>query len=116
MTEGELMLADPRRVLGVSWKVGWQRVEKTDWEAVATWSYYLDRFKSLFGGADFLGEGGTADKVRDIVGLRYLLPLNFESRTWLDTDLGGRITLAKEFTLAPRLILDGEIDYDTHTR
>jgi hypothetical protein len=49
-----------------------------------------------------------------LFGLRYLLPLNFESRAWLDTDGGARLSLEKAFQLTPRLALAGEVQYDTH--
>jgi hypothetical protein len=32
----------------------------------------------------------------------------------VDTDGGARVTLDKEFELTPRLMLFGEVEYDTH--
>ncbi len=116
MSEGLLRLSDTRHLLTATWEAGWQRVSRTEWESVVTWDYSLDRFKSLFLGGDLLGEGGDLDKTRAVAGLRYLLPLNLESRAWLDSDLGGRLALEKKWALTPRLSLLGEVEYDTHTR
>ncbi|MFH2124985.1 MAG: multicopper oxidase domain-containing protein [Pseudomonadota bacterium] len=114
MSEGFIQLSDTRHLFTADWEVGWQDVDQTEWESVATWDYYLDRFKSVFIGADNLGHNSKLEKTRGVAGLRYLLPFNIGSRTWLDTDLGLRITLDKEFRLTPRLALFGEVQYDTH--
>lgn len=114
MTEGFLKLSSTRHIFTADWEVGWQDVEETDWESVVTWDYYLDRFKSVFIGAHNMGYNSEQEKTRGIFGLRYLLPLNIQSRTWIDTDLGLRITLDKEFMLTPHLALFGEAQYDTH--
>ncbi len=114
MSEGFLRLSNTRHLLTADWEVGWQDVDQTEWESVVTWDYYLDRFKSVFIGADNMGYKSKLEKTRGVAGLRYLLPLNIGSRTWIDTDLGLRITLDKEFRLTPRLALFGEAQYDTH--
>ena len=116
MTEGYLQLSSTRHILMADWEVGWQNVEETKWESVLSYDYYLDRFKSVFIGAYNEGYNSELEKTRGVLGLRYLLPLNFESRTWIDTDHGLRITLGKEFMLTPRLALFGEARYDTHER
>jgi hypothetical protein len=61
-----------------------------------------------------LGEEDELDDTRGVLGFRYLLPLNMESRAWIDTDGGGRFNLEKSFELTPRLSLSGEAEYDTH--
>ena len=61
-----------------------------------------------------MGEGDEHDKTRGVLGFQYLLPLNVESRAWVDTDGGARINFDKEFELTPRLALTGEAEYDTH--
>jgi hypothetical protein len=114
MTEGFLMLSDTRNILSADWEVGWQEVEETEWEGIFTWSRYLNRFFSIFAGADLMGEEDELDKTRGVIGLHYLLPLNIESRVWVDSDAGLRINLDKEFELTPRLMLVGEVEYDTH--
>jgi hypothetical protein len=67
-------------------------------------------------GDDLLAEGDDIDKTRVVAGVRYLLPLNLESRVWGDTDGGARFSLGKSFELMPRLILFGDAEYDTHTK
>jgi hypothetical protein len=114
MTEGRLTLANSRWDLAVGWEVGWQGVEETDWEGLATASYYLNRFTSIFGGIDVFGEGSNSEAERGVAGFTYLLPLNFEFVAWADTDGGGRFILEKELELTPRLALHGEAEYDTH--
>jgi len=114
MTEGALTLSDTRNILRAQWEAGWQEVDKTEWEGILTWDRYLNRFLSLFAGADFEGVEGTMEKVRGIAGLRYRLPLDIGCRAWVDTDAGGRIALGKHLELTPRLGLVGHVEYDTH--
>lgn len=114
MTEGFLMLSNTRNILSVDWEVGWQEVDETEWEGIFSWSRYLNRFFSIFAGANLMGEENELDKTRGVIGLNYLLPLNIESRGWVDSDAGVRINLDKELELTPRLMLVGEVEYDTH--
>jgi CopA family copper-resistance protein len=116
MTEGALTLSDTRNIFQAYWEVGWQDVDKTDWEGLVTYDRYVNRFFRLFTGVDILGEGSSTDETRGVLGLRYLLPLNFESTAWVDTDGGARVAVEKEFTLTPRLSLIGEIEYDSHEK
>ncbi|MCB2226418.1 MAG: multicopper oxidase domain-containing protein [Desulfarculaceae bacterium] len=114
MSEGKAQLASTRNVIGVEWEVGWQRRSKAEWEAIPTWAYHVNRFFSAFAGAHLEGESGTLDKTRGIVGINYLLPYNLHSMFWMDTDLGGRVELARVWDLTPRLALFGTWRYDTH--
>ena len=114
MTEGVLTLSSIRNILTAEVEVGWQDVDDTVWEKIFTYGRYINRFFTIFAGADLLGEGDELDETRGVFGFRYLLPLNLESRMWVDTDGGARINLAKEFHLTPRLALFGEAQYDTH--
>jgi CopA family copper-resistance protein len=114
MTEGFLTLADTRNSLIAEWEVGWQGVDATEWEGIVTWDRYVNRFFTVFVGVDILGEDSDIDHTRGILGFTYLLPLNIESRYWLDTDGGARLDFDKEFMLTPRLALIGEAEYDTH--
>lgn len=116
MTEGVLTAANSRFSFEAAWEVGWQGVEETEWEGLLTVDYHINRFTSFFAGGDFLGEGSESETSRGVLGVRYLLPLNFESFAWLDTDGGGRFFLGKELELTPRLGLHGEVEYDTHTQ
>jgi hypothetical protein len=114
MTEGFLTLADTRNSLIAAWEVGWQGVDATEWEGIVNWDRYVNRFFTVFVGVDILGEDSDIDHTRGILGFTYLLPLNIESRYWLDTDGGARLDFDKEFMLTPRLALIGEAEYDTH--
>jgi len=116
MTEGSLVLSDTRNMFTAEWEVGWQEVEDTEWEAILTWDRYINRFFTLFAGMDVLREDGESEEIRGVFGFRYLLPFNLESRAWVDTDGGARITFEKEFHLTPRLSLIGEAEYDSHTK
>jgi CopA family copper-resistance protein len=114
MTEGFLMLSNIRNILAAEWEVGWHKVEETEWEGILTYGRYVNRFFTMFAGVDLMGEEDELDKTRGIVGIHYLLPLNIESRGWIDTDGGARFMLEKSLELTPRLSLSGEAEYDTH--
>jgi hypothetical protein len=113
MTKGFLTLSNTRNILTAEWEVGWHDVDDTRSEILFTWDRYINRFLSVFAGADVLSERSEID-TRGILGLRYLLPLNLESRVWIDTDGGARFNLGRTFQLTPRLGLFGEARYDTH--
>ncbi len=114
MTEGSFEISNSRNILAAEWKVGWQNVHETEWEFIFTWERYLNRFFSIFAGGDLLGEGNQKEDIRAVLGFHYLLPLNIESRIWVDSDSGARFNFAKEFELTPRWVLFGETEYDTH--
>jgi len=114
MTEGYLTTSNTRNILTAEWEVGWQNVDETELEGIFTYSRYINRFASVFVGANSMGEKDSLDKTRGVLGIHYLLPLNIESRAWIDTDSGARFFLDKEFELTPRLMLFGEVEYDTH--
>ncbi|MGZ0708778.1 multicopper oxidase domain-containing protein [Coraliomargarita sp. W4R53] len=116
MTEGYVEWANSQNIFRGDWLVGWQDVPDAEWEGVATYARYLNRFSSVFVGADFLGEADTLDTTRGVLGLDYTLPLNIHTRSWVDSDGGARIAWTKEFMLTPRLALETEVEYDTHTR
>jgi hypothetical protein len=116
MTEGFMTLSNTRNILTAEWEVGWQNVAGAKWETLFTWDRYINGFFAIFAGADVLGQKNHIDKTRGVVGVRYLLPLNLESRVWIDTDRGARFSLGKSFKLTPRLALSGEIEFDTHDK
>ena len=113
MTEGFLSISNTRNILIVGWEVGWQEVDDTQWEAIITWDRYINRFFTLFAGTDLTGASNDLEETRAVLGIRYLLPLNVESRSWIDSGGGGRFNLGKLFELTPRLALFGESQYDT---
>ncbi|MEF9438035.1 MAG: hypothetical protein L0922_04575 [Candidatus Mariimomonas ferrooxydans] len=94
--------------------VGWQEVDNTEWEAILTWDRYINRFFTVFAGANLIGISNDLEDTRAVLGIQYLLPLNLESRAWIDSDGGARFNLGKFFELTPRLALFGKSQYDTH--
>lgn len=116
MTEGWGEVSNTRNIFRAEWKAGWHGVPDLEWEGVATYGRYFNRFTSVFAGADFLGEKSSVDKTRGVAGVAYTLPFNFYSRVWVDTERGGRATITRVFMVTPRLGLEIDAEYDTHTR
>ena len=114
MSEGMFTLANTRNILTAEWEAGWQEVDETGWEGIVSWNRSINGFFSFLGGLDMEGVEGEVDETRGVFGIRYLLPLNLESRAWIDTDGGARLALEKTLELTPRLALVGEARYDTH--
>jgi CopA family copper-resistance protein len=113
MSEGFLMLSDTRNIFTADWEVGWQKVDDTEWEAILTWDRYINRFLSVFAGADLEGVDDDLDESRAVLGVRYLLPFSVESSVWLDSDGEARVNLERAFQLTPRIAFVGEAQYDT---
>lgn len=113
MAQGVLVFSNSRHILSAEWQAGWQNVDDVEWEVTPTYGYYLNRFTSVFAGADLGGAGDDFDRHEGVLGLRYLLPLNIASRVWVDTDGGLRFTVGKHLALTPRLAAFCEAEYDT---
>lgn len=113
MTEGFVTLADTRNNLTLEWEAGWQKVDKNEWEVLFTWDRYINRFFSVFAGANF---GNEIKRNRGVVGVHILLPFNLEARALVGTDRKARFNLGRSFELTPRLSLFGEAQYDTYNR
>ena len=109
-TEGFVTHAGTRDIFTAAWEVGWQGVEKTEWEALLTWDRYLNRFTSVFLGADV---GNELPEDRAVLGLRYLLPLNIHAAAFIGSDGGARLAAGRNLHLTPRLGLELEAQYDT---
>jgi len=114
LTEGFLTLANTRNILTVTWEAGWQDVDDTEWEKIVSWDRYVNRFFTVFAGANLLGANSEIEDTRGVLGLRYLLPFNLESAFWFDADGGARLSLEKSLALTPRLALFSDVQYDTH--
>jgi CopA family copper-resistance protein len=114
MNTGHLVLSNTRNILSAEWEVGWQDVENTEWENLVSWERYINSYLNLLAGADMHGMGDDLDQTRLVAGIRYLLPLSIESRLWVDSDGGARVTFGKQLDLTPRIALSGEAQYDTH--
>jgi len=109
-TEGFLKLSDTRNILTAAWEVGWQIVPSTEWELLLTWDRYINRFFSVFAGADL---GNAIEEDRAILGIRYLLPFNVELSSFVGSDGRARVVASRSFQLTPRLALNGQGRYDT---
>lgn len=116
MTEGFLTFSGTRNILTAEWEAGWQDWDGSEWEGVFTLDRYINGFSRIFAGLDLMGEGDESEECRGVFGLRYLLPLNVESRVWIDTDGGARLNLGKSIDLAPRLALFGHAEYDSREK
>ena len=116
MAQGKLTYANTRHIFSAEWQAGWQGVDNVKWEATPTYDYYLNRFSRIFGGIDLTGVGDHLEKNEGIFGLRYLLPLNLESRVWVDTAGEVQFAVAKHLDLTPRLVVFSEAEYDTKER
>ena len=114
MSTGTLLTADIRNTFALNWETGWQNTDEIEWETILTWNRFINRFFTIFAGADLEGARDSLETARGVFGFRYLLPLNIESRVWIDSDLGARFSLEKHFELTPRIMLLGEVQYDTH--
>lgn len=113
MAQGTLVYANTRHIFSAEWEAGWQRVDDVEWEVAPTYDYYLNRFARLFAGVDLEGSGDHIEKHEGILGLRYLLPLNIQSRVWVDTAGEMQFAVDKHLELTPRLAIFSEAEYDT---
>ncbi|MSN27395.1 MAG: multicopper oxidase domain-containing protein [Geobacter sp.] len=109
-TEGFLKLSNTRNILTAAWEVGWQIVPSTEWELLLTWDRYINRFFSVFAGADL---GNAIEEDRAILGIRYLLLFNVELSSFVGSDGRARFVADRSFQLTPRLALNGQGQYDT---
>ena len=120
MAQGYIQLSNALNIFNLEWEAGWHDVPDTEVENTVLYERYFNRFFRLLAGADLNGTiktdpfGYTSDSNRGVFGLMYRLPLNFDSMVWVDTDGGARFRIGKDIPLTPRLILGGEVRYDTH--
>ena len=110
MTDGIAILSNSKNILQASWQVGWQDVDSTEYEVNITYERYFNRFFTAFAGV-----GLENDFERGIFGIRYLLPLNFESEWRIDTAGEFRISLGNNIQLTNNLNAFAEFEYDTET-
>jgi len=113
MAQGTLVYANTRHIFSAEWQTGWQRVDDVEWEVTPAYDYYLNRFASVFVGADLAGTDNDFEKHEGVFGLRYLLPLNIASRVWVDTAGEMQLAVDKHLDLTPRIALFAEAEYDT---
>jgi len=113
MTQGQITASSLLNIFNLQWEAGWDGVADTQWEATLTYERFINRFTNVFVGVHAEGTDWTRGDERLVGGIRYLLPGNFLSSAWIDSDGEGRLTLDRELMLTPRLGIFGEIEYDT---
>jgi CopA family copper-resistance protein len=114
MAQGMVVYANTRHIFSAEWQYGWRHMEDPEWEVTPLYEYYLNRFSTVFAGADLSGvQGDGIEKHEGVFGFRYLLPLNISSRVWVDTAGDFQFGFGKHVELTPRLAVYSEADYDT---
>ncbi len=111
MTDGTAVLSNTKNIFSAAWQVGWQQVEKTDFDMELAYDRYFNRFLNLYAGVNLVNE-----YERGIFGIRYLLPFNIESTFRLDSEGELRIELGQKLQLTDRIMVLGNAEYDTETR
>jgi FtsP/CotA-like multicopper oxidase with cupredoxin domain len=107
MSEGSFTASNTRNILSGIWEADW----KGSYDIELTYDRYFNRFFRIFAGTNI-----AEDKMRGVFGVRYLLPLNFKSKLWVDTKGDLRAVLDKKIQMTSRFSLGGEIEYDTGTQ
>jgi CopA family copper-resistance protein len=113
MAQGDLTVSSLLNVFSLEWEAGWNGVKGTDWEGELTYGRYFNRFTTVFAGIYAGGNDFTAEDERLIAGIRYLLPGNFLSTAWIDSDGEARIKVTRELMLTPRIGIFGDVELDT---
>jgi len=111
MTDGLAVLSNSKNILSTTWQVGWQRVDKTDFDVELAYDLYFNRFLNLYAGINLVNE-----YERGIFGIRYLLPFNIESTFRIDSAGELRIELGQSLQLTDRIMVFGNAEYDTESR
>ncbi len=119
MTQGVVMVEDLEDTFSLSWEAGWEGVPAVKWEAELAYDRYINRFTSVFAGV--YAEGSIMDDLSEwrseteqfIAGIRYALPLNFMTSSWVGSDGEARVTLERGLMLTPRIGVFGEVEFDT---
>lgn len=116
MTEGYWKIADTRHTFKIDWEGGWRSRKNLELETLTSYSKFVDRFFSFFGGVYAELHERMIETHRGVLGINYLLPFNIETEIWADSDGGARYKVEKHLAITPRLIGFGEVQYDTHEK
>lgn len=114
MSEGILTLRHPRFDVSASWEMGWQDVDKFEYETDLVYDRYLGPNLNAFAGARLTNIADTTN--RAIAGINYRLPLMIWATAQLDSEGDARFTLGKNFQITGRLDVFARVQYDTRTR
>lgn len=114
MSEGLLTWMNPKNDLLLGWEVGWERVDKPQYEIDALYQRYFNMNFQAFAGGRFTNDPDAEN--RAVAGINYRLPLMAWATLSIDSEGDARLGLAKRLQLTPRLGLWGRVEYDTNTR
>ncbi len=104
MVEGLLTASNTRNIFLATWKADWDDSH----DVKLTYDRYIDRFLSLFTGTNI-----TNERTRGVLGIRYILLMNFKSKLWIDTKGDVRVVLENNIQITARLSIEFEVEYDT---
>ena len=113
LSEGQLTLMNARNDFLLGWEVGWQGVDRTEYEVDALYQRYFNPNFQAFAGARLTNDPDADD--RAVLGFNYRLPMLVWAGLSLDSEGDARLTLAKRLQLTARLGLFGRVEYDTNT-
>ena len=114
MSDGLITLMHPKNDLLLSWEVGWEGVDDTEYEVDALYQRYFNPNFQAFAGARLTNDGDAEN--RAVAGINYRLPLMLWAAASIDSEGDARLTLSKRLQLTPRLGLFGRVEYDTNTQ
>ncbi len=113
MSEGLLTWMNPRNDLLLSWELGWEGTDQTEYEVDLLYQRYFNMNFQAFAGVRLTNQDRAEN--RALAGVNYRLPLMAWLNASLDSEGDARVTLAKTFQLTARLAVWGEVFYDTNT-
>lgn len=111
LSEGLATAQAGRHNLNLAWDVGWERVERREYEIDATYSHYFNTRWTAFAGYRLTNIEGGKDSV--IAGATYLLPYLAALTTTVQSNGDVRFALGREVALTDRLSLIARASYDT---
>ena len=114
MSDGLITLMHPKNDLLLSWEVGWEGVDDTEYEVDALYQRYFNPNFQALAGARLTNDADAEN--RAVAGINYRLPLMLWAAASIDSEGDARLTLSKRLQLTPRLGLFGRVEYDTNTQ
>ncbi len=116
MAQGYLELSSARHIFSLDWQYGWKRVPENELELTPRYDYWINRFTTVFAGAEQEWTGGKLEDTIGFVGAHYLLPFNIETSARVDNHGDFEFSFGREIMLTPRLGVYGAFEYNTATQ
>lgn len=113
MTEGLFNLRQSRWDYTLMWEIGWENVDRPEYEIDAIGERYFGPNFTAFAGARLTNMEDA--RHRAIAGIRYRFPYMIWSSLTMDSNGDARLSLAKTLPLTSRLSAIAEVQYDTGT-